>query len=69
MVKTNLNQENEVTMRTFIEIKKDYRFTQEDEHRLAELRSIMEEHAEEIMTNVNHWIMESKGASAFFTEA
>lgn len=55
-------------IRSFKEIKHDYRFTQEDEQRLAELLPLMEEHADEIMGTLSLWIMGTKGASQFFTE-
>jgi uncharacterized membrane protein (DUF373 family) len=55
-------------MRSFREIKHDYRFLEEDELRLANLRSIMEEHADEIMGTLSLWIMGTKGAASFFDE-
>ncbi len=55
-------------MRSFREIKHDYRFVEEDEQRLAGLRPFMEEHADEIMSTLSLWIMGTKGASQFFTE-
>ncbi len=55
-------------MRSFREIKHDYRFTEEDEQRLAYMRTFMEEHAEEIMTTLSLWIMGTKGAAQFFTD-
>lgn len=55
-------------MRSFREIKHDYRFVEEDEKRLAGLRPLMEEHAEEIMGTLSLWIMGTKGAAKFFTE-
>ena len=55
-------------MRSFKDIKHDYRFTLEDERRLAQLRPFMEEHAEEVMGTLNLWIMGTKGAALFFTE-
>jgi uncharacterized membrane protein (DUF373 family) len=55
-------------MRSFKEIKHDYRFTEEDEKRLAMLRPIMEEHADEVMGTLSLWIMGTKGAAKFFTE-
>jgi uncharacterized membrane protein (DUF373 family) len=56
-------------MRSFKEIKHDYRFTEEDEKRLAVLRPLMEEHADEVMGTLSLWIMGTKGAAKFFTEA
>ncbi len=55
-------------MRSFKEIKHDYRFTEEDEKRLARLRPLMEEHADEVMGTLSLWIMGTKGAAKFFTE-
>jgi len=55
-------------MRSFREIKHDYRFLEEDEQRLLKLRTLMEEHADEIMGTLGLWIMGTKGASQFFTE-
>jgi uncharacterized membrane protein (DUF373 family) len=55
-------------MRSFREIKHDYRFMEEDEQRLLKLRTLMEEHADEIMGTLGLWIMGTKGASQFFTE-
>ena len=55
-------------MRSFRDIKHDYRFTGEDEQRLVQMRQLMEEHGEEIMTTLHLWIMGTKGASQFFTD-
>lgn len=55
-------------MRSFREIKHDYRFTEEDGRRLAALRPLMEEHAREIMNTVSLWFKGTKGAARFFTE-
>ena len=55
-------------MRAFKEIKQDYRFTAEDERRLAQLRPFMEEHADEVMSTLSLWIMGTKGAAQFFTD-
>lgn len=55
-------------MRTFKEIKQDYRFTPEDERRLLSIRPLMEEHAEEILSTVSLWFKGTKGAARFFTE-
>jgi hypothetical protein len=55
-------------MRSFREIKHDYRFTEDDEQRLAKLRAVMEEHADEVMSTLGLWIMGTKGAAKFFTE-
>ncbi|HEY6010190.1 MAG TPA: protoglobin domain-containing protein [Nitrospirota bacterium] len=55
-------------MRSFKEIKHDYRFGEEDARRLAALRPLMEEHAAEIMSTVNLWFKGTKGAARFFTD-
>jgi len=55
-------------MRSFKEIKHDYRFTEEDEKRLASLKPFMEEHAEEVMSTLSLWFKGTKGAAGFFTE-
>jgi uncharacterized membrane protein (DUF373 family) len=55
-------------MRSFREIKHDYRFTEDDEKRLAGLRSLMEEHVDEVMSTLSLWIMGTKGAAKFFTD-
>ena len=55
-------------MRSIKEIKQDYRFTPEDERRLARLQPLMEEHAEEIMSTLSLWFKGTKGAAKFFTE-
>lgn len=55
-------------MRSIKEIKQDYRFTPDDERRLAGLRPLMEAHAEEIMSTVSLWFKGTKGAAKFFTE-
>ncbi len=55
-------------MRSIREIKHDYRFTEEDEKRLAGLRPLMEDHADEVMGTLSLWIMGTKGAAKFFTE-
>lgn len=55
-------------MRSIKEIKQDYRFTPDDERRLAGLRPLLEEHAEEIMSTLSLWFKGTKGAAKFFTE-
>lgn len=55
-------------MRTFKEIKENYRFTPEHEKRLSEMRPLMEEHAEEVLSTLSLWIMGTKGAAQFFTD-
>ncbi|MGD0281058.1 MAG: protoglobin domain-containing protein [Dissulfurispiraceae bacterium] len=54
-------------MRSFKEIKHDYRFAEDDQKRLAALQPLMEEHAEEIMSTLNLWFIGTKGVSTFFT--
>jgi uncharacterized membrane protein (DUF373 family) len=55
-------------MRSFREIKQNYRFTLEDEKRLEGLRTLMEEHVDEVMSTLSLWIMGTKGAAKFFTD-
>jgi uncharacterized membrane protein (DUF373 family) len=55
-------------MRSFREIKQDYRFMPEDEKRLEGLRTLMEEHVDEVMSTLSLWIMGTKGAAKFFTD-
>jgi uncharacterized membrane protein (DUF373 family) len=55
-------------MRSFREIKQNYRFTPEDEKRLEGLRTLMEEHVDEVMSTLSLWIMGTKGAAKFFTD-
>ena len=55
-------------MRSFREIKQNYRFTPEDEKRLHDLRPLMEEHVDEVMSTLSLWIMGTKGAAKFFTD-
>src|SRR5450759_635030 len=55
-------------MRSFKEIKDNYRFAAEDEKRLAGLRGLMEEHGEEVMSTLGLWIMGTRGAAQFFTD-
>lgn len=55
-------------MRSFREIKDNYRFAEEDEKRLASMRALMEEHSEEVMSTLGLWIMGTRGAAQFFTD-
>lgn len=55
-------------MRPFKDIKHNYRFTAEEERRLVELRPLMEEHVDEVMSTLSLWIMGTKGAAKFFTD-
>jgi len=55
-------------MRSFKEIKHNYRFTEDDEKRLVALRPLMEAKADEVMATLSLWIMGTKGASKYFTE-
>jgi len=54
-------------MHSFKEIKHDYRFTEEDQKRLAALQPLMATHADEIMSTLNLWFMGTKGVSSLFT--
>jgi len=55
-------------MRSFREIKQNYRFKPEDEKRLEGLRPLMEEHVDEVMSTLSLWIMGTKGAASYFTD-
>ncbi|RPI36503.1 MAG: hypothetical protein EHM54_05585 [Nitrospiraceae bacterium] len=55
-------------MRSIKEIKHDYRFTEDDQKRLAALQPLMAEHTGEIMSTLNLWFMGTKGAMTFFTD-
>ncbi len=55
-------------MRSFKEIKQNYRFTEEDAQRLVRLKPLMEEHVDTVMTALDHWIGGTKGAAKFFLE-
>lgn len=55
-------------MRSFKEIKADYQFTSDDEKLLVEMRPLMEEHLDEVMSSLSLWIMGTKETSRFFTE-
>lgn len=55
-------------VRSFREIKHDYRFNEEDEQRLAGLKTVMEDHADMVMSTLSLWIMGTKDAAKFFTE-
>ncbi len=54
-------------MRSFREIKQDYRLTEEDHKRLAALQPLMQERSDEIMSTLNLWFVGTKGAATFFT--
>jgi uncharacterized membrane protein (DUF373 family) len=55
-------------MRSFKQIKADYRFTAEHEERLREMAPVMKEHAEEIMGTLSLWIMGTRDTAEFFTD-
>lgn len=55
-------------MRAFRQIKQDYRFTSEHERWLSELRPIMAEHADEVMSTLNAWMLGHKDTARFFEE-
>ena len=55
-------------MWSFKEIKQNYRFTDEDAHRLEQLRPLMEEHVDTVVTALSLWINSTKGAAKFFSE-
>jgi uncharacterized membrane protein (DUF373 family) len=55
-------------MWSFKEIKQNYRFTDDDVRRLAELRPLMEEHVDGIMDTLDKWLAGAKGAGKYFSE-
>ena len=55
-------------MRSFKEIKDNYRFTRDDEIRLAALRPLMEDRSEKVMGTLELWIMGTRGAAQFFDD-
>ncbi|GAB4485079.1 MAG: protoglobin domain-containing protein [Thermodesulfovibrionales bacterium] len=55
-------------MRAFKQIKQDYRFTEDHERWLKELRPLMEEHADEVMNTLNSWMLGHKDTARFFDE-
>ena len=55
-------------MRSFKEIKHDYRFKEEDEYLLATMRPLMQEHAEEIMGTLHQWFEGTAGARKPFKD-
>jgi len=54
-------------MRSFREIKQDYRLTEEDQKRLVALQPLMQERTDEIMSTLNLWFIGTKGTTRFFT--
>ncbi len=55
-------------MRSFKEIKKHYEFTEEDEARLASLGGIMSEGVDEVMDDLDSWILRTKETARFFAD-
>jgi uncharacterized membrane protein (DUF373 family) len=55
-------------MRSFRDIKGSYQFTGEDEKRLIGMKSLMEEHVDEVMNSLSDWIMGTRETSEFFTD-
>lgn len=55
-------------MKSFKEIKKDYRFTEKHEQLLIEMRPLMEENVDEVMKTLNSWMLAHKSTSEFFSE-
>ena len=55
-------------MRSFKEIKENYRFKAEQEKLLVSMRGVMEEHSDEVMSTLSLWIMGTRGTSQFFTD-
>ena len=54
-------------MRSFRDIKHDYRLTEDDQKRLAALQPLMQERTDEIMSTLNLWFIGTKGTTTFFT--
>jgi uncharacterized membrane protein (DUF373 family) len=55
-------------MRSIKEFRQSYDFTHEDEERLAALRPMMEEQADEVMARLHAWIMGNRETARYFTE-
>lgn len=55
-------------MRSIREFRQSYDFTEADEERLAGLRPMMEEQADEVMARLHAWIMGNRETARFFTE-
>jgi uncharacterized membrane protein (DUF373 family) len=55
-------------MRSFKEIKFDYRFADEHAKLLMQLNPLMEEQVDNIMSTLNLWIRSNKGVNQFFNE-
>jgi uncharacterized membrane protein (DUF373 family) len=55
-------------MWSFKEIKQNYRFTEEDSRRLIDLRPLMEERADAIVSTVAVWINSTKGTAKYFVD-
>lgn len=55
-------------MRSFKQIKESYQFSKEDEQQLINMRSLMEENIDEVMSALNLWMLGSKETARFFSE-
>lgn len=55
-------------MRSFKEIKNDYRFTEEHEICLREMKHLMEENIDEVLNTLSHWILANKNTARFFDD-
>jgi uncharacterized membrane protein (DUF373 family) len=55
-------------MRSFKQIKESYQFTKDDEQRLIDMRSLMEENVDEVMSALSLWILGSRETASFFDE-
>lgn len=53
-------------MRSFIELKKNYNFTREDEKRLSDLTPLMVEKVDKIVNNLHDWIIQTDTALKLF---
>ena len=56
-------------MRTFKQIKQDFRFLPEHEQWLRDMRELMGDSADEVMNTLNAWIMGNKETARFFSGA
>jgi len=55
-------------MRSFREIKTDYRFTEEHVNLLVEMRPLMEENVNEVMGTLNYWLTSNKNTAPYFDD-
>ena len=53
-------------MRSFLEIKKHYNFTSEDEKRLSALAPIMIDKVDKVVNSIHDWIIQTDAAVKLF---